>query len=305
LHMLEIPWREDASNRDPAYTRNWLRMEIIPRLEERIPQDIHAAAGRTRDLMEECLQIMDRDLAAFGVDLSPSKVLETGILAGQEAGLIRRAFQAWWMRHHAEVVLPKSITDQVVRIVASKPRDEVAISLPGSPPDVPGKVEWRLVIDGRRTVLQIVESAAPVPDWPAICWMWSAGPLFLPDGGILAGRTVTWGDGDYPYTRANPDLEAWLAYPEESLVVRQWKPGDSYQPLGAPGRRKLQDLFVDAGVKVPRRHQLPVLTDRQGLILWVPGFPPAEAFKVCQNDNSALQLTYLAHSSAFRQNHAG
>ncbi len=35
------------------------------------------------------------------------------------------------------------------------------------------------------------------------------------------------------------------------LCVRSWQPGDRYRPFGAPGTRKLQDIFVDAGV--PRR----------------------------------------------------
>lgn len=32
-----LKWREDASNRDPRFTRNWVRREILPRLEKRAP----------------------------------------------------------------------------------------------------------------------------------------------------------------------------------------------------------------------------------------------------------------------------
>ena len=35
LHALK--WREDASNRDPRFTRNWVRREVLPLLEKRAP----------------------------------------------------------------------------------------------------------------------------------------------------------------------------------------------------------------------------------------------------------------------------
>jgi tRNA(Ile)-lysidine synthase len=33
------------------------------------------------------------------------------------------------------------------------------------------------------------------------------------------------------------------------LIVRYRRPGDRLQPLGAPGRRKVQDVFVDRKVR--------------------------------------------------------
>jgi tRNA(Ile)-lysidine synthase len=50
--------------------------------------------------------------------------------------------------------------------------------------------------------------------------------------------------------------------------------------LGAPGRRKLQDLFVDR--KVPRgaRDRVPVVVDRAGRIVWVVGHGIADECRV-------------------------
>ena len=33
----DLPWREDRTNRDPKFTRNWVRREILPLLEKRAP----------------------------------------------------------------------------------------------------------------------------------------------------------------------------------------------------------------------------------------------------------------------------
>lgn len=37
LKRHELDWREDASNADPAFTRNWVRREVLPLLEKRAP----------------------------------------------------------------------------------------------------------------------------------------------------------------------------------------------------------------------------------------------------------------------------
>ncbi len=44
--MLErgLTWREDSSNTDPNYTRNWLRLEVMPKLLERYPKAAESLA---------------------------------------------------------------------------------------------------------------------------------------------------------------------------------------------------------------------------------------------------------------------
>jgi tRNA(Ile)-lysidine synthase len=74
------------------------------------------------------------------------------------------------------------------------------------------------------------------------------------------------------------------------LVVRNRRPGDRLQPLGAPGRRKLQDVLVDR--KVPRvtRDDVPIVTDASGQILWVAGITVAETCRVTAPEDGMLIL---------------
>ncbi|HCA47411.1 MAG TPA: hypothetical protein DEP45_08640 [Armatimonadetes bacterium] len=60
------------------------------------------------------------------------------------------------------------------------------------------------------------------------------------------------------------------------LVLRSHEPGERFIPLGMTGSRKLQDYFVDE--KVPRRlrDRIPVVTDADGVVLWVVGQRLAE-----------------------------
>jgi tRNA(Ile)-lysidine synthase len=64
----------------------------------------------------------------------------------------------------------------------------------------------------------------------------------------------------------------------EPITIRGWLPGDRYRPLGAPGSRKLQDIFVDAGVPRRLRKRIPIVCDKNGII-WVAGFRIADRVK--------------------------
>jgi len=74
------------------------------------------------------------------------------------------------------------------------------------------------------------------------------------------------------------------------LAIRGWKPGDRMRPRGGVGRRKLQDIFVDAKIPKPERHQLPVFVDSDGDILWVPGLRPAEKAKPSARTGQIVRL---------------
>ena len=74
------------------------------------------------------------------------------------------------------------------------------------------------------------------------------------------------------------------------LTVRGRRPGDRYRPLGAPGSRKLQDIFVDHHVPRRWRERIPVITDAQGII-WLAGFRLAERVKILPTTTHCLQFT--------------
>jgi len=60
------------------------------------------------------------------------------------------------------------------------------------------------------------------------------------------------------------------------LRMRHIRPGDRMLPRRGRGRRKLQDLLVDAKIPRPDRPWLPVVTDSVGCVLMVPGLRPAD-----------------------------
>jgi tRNA(Ile)-lysidine synthase len=76
----------------------------------------------------------------------------------------------------------------------------------------------------------------------------------------------------------------------DRLIVRTWRDGDRFQPLGMKGEKKLQDFFVDE--KVPRRERglVPLLCAADGRIAWIIGHRMAEPFKVTTRTKCILRV---------------
>src|SRR6185436_7059327 len=65
-----------------------------------------------------------------------------------------------------------------------------------------------------------------------------------------------------------------------AVLLRHWRPGDRFQPIGLSAPTKVQDLFTNARIPRPARHQLVVATTATGELFWVEGLRIAERFKL-------------------------
>jgi tRNA(Ile)-lysidine synthase len=74
-------------------------------------------------------------------------------------------------------------------------------------------------------------------------------------------------------------------------VLRSWRKGDRFEPFGASGSLKVQDLFVNR--KVPRllRDEVPLLASGNR-ILWVVGLRAAREGALTNSTARPLQVDY-------------
>jgi tRNA(Ile)-lysidine synthase len=74
--------------------------------------------------------------------------------------------------------------------------------------------------------------------------------------------------------------------------IRNWEPGDSYQPAGSRSPKKVKELFQENRVHLWDRRHWPVL-ELNGEIVWVRGFGAASKFSREQGVAPAVSLTYI------------
>ncbi len=64
------------------------------------------------------------------------------------------------------------------------------------------------------------------------------------------------------------------------IILRHWRPGDRFQPIGLKSPVKLQDLFTNRKIPRVRRRELMAAAAENGDIFWVEGLRISENFKL-------------------------
>jgi tRNA(Ile)-lysidine synthase len=283
LRAAGAEWCEDATNHGEAYFRNRLRGQVIPAWTESAPANLAEAVAQSRALLEE------EDEA---LELWTDRVLPTDLagpmplapLRDAPVAVARRALWRWLGAQELDGGLNRAAFNELLTAVRGGQTTRMSVGETG-------------FLETSGAALRVVEAAVPVPAWPGAP-LPVPGVLTLPDGAVLRVQVVlldaamrericsgAFDDGKTVFLGLSMQ-------PAEPLLVRYWKPGDRYVPLGSMHATKLQDQFINRQVARNLRHRLPLVVGATGEILWVPGLPPAHAARVQRETSVAVQLTY-------------
>ena len=96
---------------------------------------------------------------------------------------------------------------------------------------------------------------------------------------------------DYRYTGQHISFfdKKSVSFP---MVVRNFRPGDTFRPLGAGGTQKLKKFFIDKKVPRSERIRCPLLLSR-GKIIWVVGHRIDESVKLMPSTKNVLKVELL------------
>jgi len=266
------PFREDASNFDRRIPRNRVRHDLIPVVEDLAPGGIRAL-GRAAEWAADDEAFLEGE----AIESARSHVLSDGAgvqlkvegLAGLPPALARRIVRLAVETAAPGVTVAGRHLDAVRELTAADNGDG-HLDLPGVSIERRGGVLDVRAGHPREVRRETFEYALPVPGEVRVPMADATIVTSRPNGEVpepLAART-----GEVAVVQA-----ASLTLP---LVVRNRRPGDRFRPLGAPGRRKVQDLFVDRKVPRNERDRVPIVVDADGRIVWVAGVTIAHDCRV-------------------------
>ena len=143
--------------------------------------------------------------------------------------------------------------------------------------------------------LSLKKTEAVVPQ--SFQLFWRHGSVFMPDGYVLDTKLKPFTPALYEQL-ASKQWDQSYAFAGDAeklpfpLCVRHWQLGDAYVPFGKKHAKKVKDLFSARKIAVACKHQLPVICGKTGAIAWIPGLPPADAFKVTRETKMCIFLFY-------------
>ena len=293
LHERGLRYRNDPSNEDMTVLRNRVRHRVLPVLERECSPAVVDALARAAAIAgadADWISAAVKEAEPRVVRMAGSEVeIHAARIAVESPALARRMVRLALERaggrrvgfHHVAQVL------QMARADGSGP---ARVDLPGvqvdrrgawlhcAPPSVRrrgSRPEREVCPEGESNGF---EYPLPVPGEAVISELGlrvSAAPAAASNLRDPRSNTVAMRASD-------------LTPP---LLVRNWRPGDSFRPLGLGGRaKKLQDFFVDRKIRRADRASIPLVIDPRLGVVWVAGHGLAEDVRINAPDEGVLVL---------------
>jgi tRNA(Ile)-lysidine synthase len=291
-------WREDSSNRNLALARNRLRHEVLPQLEREGNPGLAARLSQVAEWARDEESYWQQ----YVLELAPRYLRVEGQVVYLEApalGELPAAVERRLLRHVVEQVKGDLLgiefghTEQVRALLAAE-EGHGRVQLPG--------VDVFRSFDQVR-VAPVAEPAerdysVPLP---------GPGTYEIPHTQkclVLELRET--GGRDRRYNEESGCLD-WEQVPRP-LWLRNWRPGDHYQPVGWSGQEKLKTLFHERRVPLWERRYWPVVAS-ESEVIWARGFGAASALAAGPETRMVLEITETESgkpgSSVYRERRGG
>ena len=302
-------WREDASNRDVSRQRARIREKLLPLLERDFsPSTVKHLAGLAELAREEevfwSALVEDRFRAlvqttpgkltvGIGDLLKPLSLPAVSNSEGADAlrALTERIVRRMYKELHGDLGgLGAAHVQQVVRLASE--------SASGRCAELPGGIVVERAFD--RLVFSVGKAAGRArgpreTDATEHAYQYV---VSLPAHGVATVsvpelnrrfclKVIDWSVSERDTKRDSTALDAKLL--REPLILRNWRPGDAYRPLGRRQSRKLKEMFLAGRVPSRERACWPVL-ESGGRVAWARGLPPADDFCARKGTQAAVVI---------------
>jgi tRNA(Ile)-lysidine synthase len=282
-------WRDDASNRDVSIARNRLRHAVMPVIRDLAPGAVRALARLAALAADDEAVLMEaasRSVPALVLSQEePASRIEVDATA---LSLLAPAIARRVVRTLAADVAPRAALTarhlEAVCRLAGADKPDGRLDLP----------HLAVLKRGDRLVLADPASAGVQEEegriWPSRR-LDVPGTVAVPEARVTIEARAGDGDGAAGWRRLGSGTAAVQAGAVRlPLAVRNRRPGDRFRPLGAPGRRKLQDVLVDRKVPRAERDRVAVVVDADDRIVWVAGVAVAHGCRVTAPEDGVLIL---------------
>jgi tRNA(Ile)-lysidine synthase len=277
-----VSWVEDSSNQSDKYTRNYFRHQVIPLIGQVYPgalSNLAANLGRFRDI-----ELIYRR----GIEQERRRLVE---YRGSEVHIpvlkLRQAQPLMTILY--ELTAPYGFSPQqtgAVQALLDSASGKFVLSATHRCLKDRG---WLII-----TPLETAEAANILVEAGATEVVYAQGALRFRESGVAApagageGNHVAWPDVDEGPTVAWLDASR-LSFP---LLLRKWRNGDYFYPLGMRKKKKLARFFIDHKLSLAEKEKVWVL-EADKKIVWVVGWRIDDRCRLGPGTKRALRIEWI------------
>ncbi|MBN1108020.1 MAG: tRNA lysidine(34) synthetase TilS [Bacteroidales bacterium] len=263
-----VSFREDQTNSDTLITRNKIRHEVIPLLMQINPSVEFTLNETTERLLE-----VKRTFMSYTDMLSKELFSVNGNVI--KASLPELAFHLGNSSVLYELFRPYGVTGSMiptlVRVIRGKTGSRLFTSS-------------HLILKDRKEIL-ISENNSEQKEFEVI-----ENFQELTRSVFFSAVEIREIDNDFSI---RPDTN--IAYLDNEkvifpLIIRKWRKGDAFHPLGMEKSKKLSDYFIDRRYSRIKKEEI-LLLESAGKIVWIIGDRIDNRFRITSDSSRALIIT--------------
>mgnify|MGYP000944182244 FL=1 len=280
----QLKWLEDSSNRKPVYARNKLRLQLFPELKESYNPNLTSALIRLGQLAREQQELMEV--------LLEEKWDKLTLVQEERIGITIEGFMK--LSNYFQYYLLKRVLRQarsgrefestvIIRLREKIQKEGYNFK--------PIQLSKNLIAHNLKGIIFFEGINRNLTVNSEVFRLKAGGITVIPalnlEVKIEKGHSV-------PNWKSIGEHEVYLdgVRPKTPFYIRFWRRGDTFHPLGAPGRQKLHDFFINQKVPRDERVRTPLLVTADNQIAWVFGYRPSELFKVSDGAPEVWHITF-------------
>ena len=264
-----LEWREDASNVSDKYTRNYFRNKLIPLLENSLP-------GFTKNMVENSSRF--RDIETL-YDISVERIIKKLIKnVNDEIHLPVERIKKLPANKTIvyELVKNYGFTSNHIPDIMNLLNSESGKFIESASHRILKNRSW-LIIDSKKT---------QHPDNIIIC--------DTDDEILLPHLKLKFTEIKVPLSlQTNPNIALIdidkLKFP---LILRRWKQGDYFYPLGMIRKKKLSRFFIDNKLSISDKEKVWVIESNKKIV-WIVGYRIDNRFKITSSTKTVIKIKLI------------
>lgn len=282
LNERGVAWREDTSNQNLAIQRNRIRLQHLPELaaslNPALPDVLATTASWAQAEEDYWSAELDRLSAGYLIEKPKIILIQTRPFLDLPVAVQRRLLRRAIERVRGSLRAIDFGHVEGIRAMMAAREGSGRIQLPGL--DVYRSFDWlRLAPVGFDTRLaRDFETPLTVP-----------GRTEVKERELTIEMELTDLQGVYNSEVQGLDWTRSIGS-SHCLRLRNWRPGDHYQPQGRATADKIKTMFQESRIPLWERRSWPVIVDGDDSIVWSRKFGAAAQFAACPDTRLVLTI---------------